>query len=240
MQCPAIFNLLLHYLFDSLGRLPYKVILLTLSFHEIPSTIRNIFVYVPSRLLQVLNANNLIICNTGTTPTFVGSRGNSCIDFTICNLAGINLIHNWKVDQGKSLSDHEAICYSLDLGNRTSFASRSPAKCDWQLYETLVSSSFDMSPFWFKPVVTSADLDDRQLFISNTLLRSFEQVCPLTRGTRRSTVPWWNSELTKAKQSAKALRRKFNRKRNSPDWELYAEANRRYANLIRTAKRQNW
>ena len=110
------------------------------------------------QLLQVLNANNLIICNTGTSPTFVGSRGSSCIDLTICNLAGINLIQNWRVNQGKSLSDHEAICYSLDLGNRTSFASRSPAKCDWQLYETLVSASFDMSPYWFKPVVTAADL----------------------------------------------------------------------------------
>ena len=35
MQCPAIFNLLLRNLFDSLGRQPYRVILLTLSFHEI-------------------------------------------------------------------------------------------------------------------------------------------------------------------------------------------------------------
>ena len=38
MQFPEIFNLLLRNLFDSLGRLPYKVILQILSFHEIPST----------------------------------------------------------------------------------------------------------------------------------------------------------------------------------------------------------
>ena len=47
MQCPAIFNLQFRNLFDSLGRLPYKVILLTLSFHEMAITIVR-SMYVPS------------------------------------------------------------------------------------------------------------------------------------------------------------------------------------------------
>ena len=50
MQCLANFYLLLLILFDSFGSVPYKTSLLTLSFHETPSTIRSILVYVPSKL----------------------------------------------------------------------------------------------------------------------------------------------------------------------------------------------
>ena len=191
-------------------------------------------------LLQVINSNNLVICNIGNAPTFVGSRGHSCIDLTICNRLGLNLLQKWRVDPGKSLSDHEAIRFNLTLGTVSSFATRSPAKCDWDLYEQLITTTFDSHPFWFKPVRNQADLDARQEFISNTLLRCYETACPLTIGTRRSTVPWWNADLTKAKQSAKLLRRKANRTRNNQDWELYREANKRYTRLIQQAKRANW
>ena len=81
-------------------------------------------------LLQTLSANNLIICNTGNKHTFVGKLGNSVIDLTICNTLGFNIIQDWKVDQGKSLSDHEAIIFKLALGNQVSYATRSPSKCD--------------------------------------------------------------------------------------------------------------
>ena len=191
-------------------------------------------------LLQTLSANNLIICNTGSTPTFVGNLGHSVIDLTICNPLGYNLIKDWKVEKGKSLSDHEAITFNIALGNQVSLATRSPSKCDWHLYQQLIEAEFTRNPFWFKPVSTAADLDARQLFISDILRRSFNAACPITRGTIRSSVPWWTAELTKSKQSAKALRRKANRTRNNQDWVLYREANRMYSKLLKQARRKNW
>ncbi len=191
-------------------------------------------------LLQTLSANNLILCNTGNTPTFVGKLGHSVIDLTICNTLGYNLIKDWKVESGKSLSDHEAITFKLALGDQVSFATRSPSKCDWQLYQELIEAEFSRNPFWFKPVNTAEDLNARQLFISNILRSSFNAACPITRSTRRSTVPWWTAELTKSKHSTKALRRKANRSRNNHDWELYREANREYSKLLKQARRKNW
>ena len=109
-----------------------------------------------------------------------------------------------------------------------------------QLYQQLIEAEFSRHPLWFKPVSTAADLDARQLFISDTLRRCFNAACPITRGTRRSTVPWWSPQLTKSKQSTKALRRKANRTKNNQDWELYREANRTYSKLLKQARRKNW
>ena len=191
-------------------------------------------------LLADLNSNNLVLCNTGTTPTFVGNLGHSCIDLTLTNPLGANLIRNWEVAQGKSLSDHEAIRFNLALDSQVSFATRSTSKCDWQLYQQLVEAHFAQHPFWFAPVSTTEDLSARQQFISDALRSCFNTACPITRGTRRSSVPWWNAELTKVKQSTKALRRKANRTRNNTDWVLFREASRSYKKLLKQAKRKGW
>ena len=191
-------------------------------------------------LVTELNSNNLVLCNTGNKPTFVGRLGHSVIDLTLTNSLGINLLNDREVCPGKSLSDHEAIRFNLSVDSPESFATRSISKCDWQLYQQLVQAHFTLHPFWFKAVSTAEDLTARQEFISDALRSCFNTACPLTRSTFRSSVPWWSAELTKAKQTAKARRRKANRTRNHGDWELYREANRTYTKLIKLAKRKGW
>ena len=51
IQCPN-FDLLLLILPDSFGNFPYRILLLPLSFHESPSTMRTILVFVPSKLFS--------------------------------------------------------------------------------------------------------------------------------------------------------------------------------------------
>ena len=191
-------------------------------------------------LLLELNSNNLVLCNSGNRPTFVGKLGHSCIDLTIANTLGANLLRNWEVTQGKSLSDHEAIRFNLALDSQVSFATRSISKCNWQLYQQLVEAHFTQHPFWFAPVTNIEDLSARQLFVSDTLRSCFNTACPFSRGTRRTSIPWWNAELTKVKQTAKALRRKANRSRNNSDWLLYREASRTYKQKLKQAKRTGW
>ncbi|KAL5247005.1 hypothetical protein ACHWQZ_G019016 [Mnemiopsis leidyi] len=70
--------------------------------------------------------------------------------------------------------------------------------------------------------------------------RCFNTACPLSTGIRRSSIPWWSAELTKAKQTAKALRRKANRTKNNSDWEHYRTANRAYSKLLKQSKRKGW
>ena len=143
------------------------------------------------------------------------------------------------MDKGKSLSGHEAISFKLGLGDRVSFATRSSSKCDWKLYNQLVAAELDRHPFWFSSVNEATDLNARQQFLSDILRRSFNSACPITRGILRSSVPWWTTELTTAKQTSEALRHKANRTRNNQNWELSRDANRTYNKLPTRAKRTN-
>ena len=191
-------------------------------------------------LIQLISSNNLVLCNQGNIPTFVGRRGKSVIDLTLTNTLGQNLLRDWKVASHKSLSDHEALTFKLTVGETVTFATRYAKNCDWSLYQQLVEQQLKSHPFWFQPVVTPSDLDKRQQFIDKILLDSFNQACPITQGSKQSSTPWWSAELTKAKQTSKALRRKAKRYKNNNDWELYREANRTYTNLIKSEKFTGW
>ena len=191
-------------------------------------------------LLQSLNANNLVICNSGNTPTFVGKLGHSAIDLTIVNPLGLDILRDWKVSPGISLSDHQAITFNLAVDSKSSYATRSTAKCDWTLYQQLVESHLKRNPFWFQPVSSATELNARQNFISQALRSCFNDACPITRGSFKSSSPWWTAELTQTKQTTKALRRKANRTRNNADWELFRDANRLYTKLLKQAKRIGW
>ena len=162
-------------------------------------------------VLQYISANNLVICNEGTTPTFVGNLGHSIVDLTLTNVLGQHLVQFWKVDTSQSLSDHQILSYSLSLGNSPSFATCSSSKCDWSLYQKLVKSAFEQLLFWFQPVATGVVLNKRQNFVNSILLYCLNQAFPVTRSSFISSTTWWTADLTTASQSTKALRRKANR-----------------------------
>ena len=191
-------------------------------------------------LLQSLSSNNLVLINSGSTPTFRSKQGKSVIDLTFTNTYGNQLINNWKVDTNNSVSGHEIIRYRLDLGETSHYATRSMAKCDWNLYQELVENSFTNKPFWFQPVANIEDLNKRQAFVNKILNDCFNIACPIVKGIRRSAIPWWNAELTKAKSNTKFLRKKAHKSSCESDWLAYKEQNKEYRKLICSAKRQGW
>ena len=187
-----------------------------------------------------INSNNLVICNSGNTPTFNSPNGNSVIDLTLANSLGINLLHNWKVLTGASTSDHEALSFDLKMGEKETVVSRSVKRCDWKLYSTLVEQAFGEHPFWFKSVISQADLDTRQDHINQILTSCFNKACPIIKGKLRSAVPWWTAELTKTKSTVKSLRRKAHRSKDKQDWFNYKSKDRTYTALINQAKKSSW
>ena len=56
------------------------------------------------------------IVNTGNTPTFIGARGQSIIDHTLCTHDIATRIADWCVEEGEAtLFDHRLISYSLRM-----------------------------------------------------------------------------------------------------------------------------
>ena len=191
-------------------------------------------------LLLSLSANNLVLANTGNIPTFRSKVGNSVIDLTFTNISGSNLINSWHVDVRDSISGHETLRYNLELGSVSSSTTRCLAKCDWALYRELVEQAFKDKPYRFQPVATVSDLNKRQHFIDSILTECFNKACPLIQVKRKSAVPWWSAELTKAKINTKLLKRKAYKSNSGHDWDAYKSQNTQYKNLIKSSKRQGW
>ena len=191
-------------------------------------------------LFPIINSNNLIISNTGNTPTFQNHIGSSVIDLTLCNSKAINLIQKWKVSTGASTSDHNLISFNLDFGGRDYVINRSVKRCDWEVYKTLVAHRFQQQPFRFKPNLTQQDLNTKQDFINDILEDCFNTACPIIRGKIKTSAPWWTPELTKAKSTAKYLRRRANRTKRQEDRDKCKTADKQYTHDIIQAKNLGW
>ena len=111
---------------------------------------------------------------------------------------------------------------------------------DWNMYKDIIKEKFQTNPFWFQPVCSTEQLNKRQEFVDNIMLDAFNRACPIIKGTRRTTIPWWTPELTQAKQSAKNLNRKARKSKCKADWDRYKIANKHFSKLIRSQKRKAW
>lgn len=62
-----------------------------------------------SELFEYSVANNLLVANLGSQPTFSDFRREEVIDFTFTNALAVSLIDNWHVITDNCLSDHNRI-----------------------------------------------------------------------------------------------------------------------------------
>ena len=83
-------------------------------------------------------------------------------------------------------------------------------------------------------------MNNRVDFLTRLLNSCFDKACPLIRSRIKSTTPWWNAELTSAKQSTQQLRKLANRTKTNSDTDNYRKSYKRYNNLIKQAKREGW
>ncbi|KAH1021244.1 hypothetical protein HUJ04_010781 [Dendroctonus ponderosae] len=66
------------------------------------------------RLENWILANNLVVINQGTTPTFNNANGSSIIDFTLSSINISQRVTHWKVDrETENLSDHNNISFEV-------------------------------------------------------------------------------------------------------------------------------
>ena len=67
-------------------------------------------------LVDFLDSSGLDFANKGSVPTFVGARGQTVIDVTICSRNLVNLIRDWRVLDEDSLADHQYLEFWLGDG----------------------------------------------------------------------------------------------------------------------------
>ena len=152
-------------------------------------------------LCNLINDLDLNIENTGNAPTFVNTRGfSSRIDITLTNKHARNIISEWKVHEEISLSDHKMISFKADLGNNNTYYRRFYENANWSTFKTKVESKLKENPFIFKTNENS--LDQNMNYINNLLQQTLDEICPRTKVTHKSKIPW-NNEIESLKQKTK-------------------------------------
>lgn len=157
--------------------------------------------------------NELYVANLHSdTPTFMSTQGESNIDLTIVSGNNLAAIHDWKVLNICTTSDHNLIMYDYRLSlNKRRILYRQQnfnvKKANRDKFEQLVESNFDDEVLH---KLISVDCDGAvQLF--NSTLRS---ICAYSIPKKRSglrTVPWWNTEIARLRKEVKCTKKQMMR-----------------------------
>lgn len=191
-------------------------------------------------LCDTLSTNNLTPSNTGTIPTFRNHIGSSVIDITLMNCLATSFLDKWKVDRFKSISDHERIRISLNIGNRTRKLIKLTKKCDWLLYHSLVQSSLSKHPYRYSPITTLTKLDINTDFITKVMTDAFDKACPTAWVTNKTKTPWWNAEIEEHRAQLRSLTNRVHKHKTTSNLSAKQAAKHNLNRSIKVAKRASW
>ena len=184
-------------------------------------------------LLDFLSTNNIDICNTGDTPTFVNSIRQEVLDLTLCSPIVSEKIKDWHVSDETSLSDHKHILFTWMGETLMQVEYRNPRRTNWDLYRQTLFQQYTFS----NKIRSAQQLELASEKLSQSITSAYTHSCPTKAVTSNRDVPWWNKKLAKLR---KMTRRLFNRAKITLNWSLYKQALSEYNREIRKSKRKTW
>ncbi|XP_045453518.1 uncharacterized protein LOC123662762 [Melitaea cinxia] len=191
--------------------------------------------------VSFLLATKLNVINRGSEPTFVTSRSQTIIDLTLATEHVSEYISDWHVSDDVSCSDHRWIKYNLEVTLTSPTPRRNPRKMDRGRYELLTAEKLKGVELPDNHEGTE-DIDNHINQITDCLITSFEQTCPLSSSRARQFCKgyWWGPELEKLRRRVRKL---FNRAKNTRlehHWDAYKQAQYHYKRRIRIRKKECW
>lgn len=193
-----------------------------------------------SILLDALVPLDVVLLNTGDTPTFTGAQGNSVVDLTFTSDTLAPQVTSWTVSELYTNSDHQAIVFEIE----TSRSSNPPRRqsCKWNA-RTLDAEC--LSAMMTSAVVPTGPTEE----MAAELMAAIKSACDasMTRASgrrRRSPVYWWTDDIAVLRRSCLRARRLAQRARGRPNEDAcrtnYASARRLLRAAIKTSKRLCW
>ena len=163
-------------------------------------------------LLEALAKLDVSLANEGTISTFRRDSRESIIDVTFCSPSLVANM-NWRVCEGYTHSDHQAIRYCI--GQRTSAAMR----------RTIVSERKWKTKAFDKDLFVEALREDSSIVDLNAdeLIESLSRACDIAMPrkseprNRRRPAYWWNETLSTLRASCLRARRRVQRARTDAD-----------------------
>ena len=184
------------------------------------------------KLLEFLSASDLSILNRGNRPTFINRVRQEVIDLTLCSPSVEPEVSGWHVSQEYSMSDHQTICFSLSADKIPHVPFRNPRKTNWESFrEKLVWRLGE----WDCAIKNTIDIDAEVKNLTDSLIFSFHESCPLIMPKERKKTPWNFSNLKALKVACNTA---WNRRHRC--YEAFVESRKAYKKACRQAKRKSW
>lgn len=181
---------------------------------------------------------NLVILNTGTTPTFERGRSQSYIDVTgaTANLAG--KVKDWEVLSGEVLTYHHHILFNVDCQARVGRRQQG------------IRSIFDSKRFEeLIRLKASQEQIDCLEGLSALMVSATKGATTIVREGQRERPYWWNAGIENQRRICHQLRRRVTRAHARGAGEYghvnglevqYRESCKLLKRLIRQSKREHW
>ena len=131
------------------------------------------------RLEEFILANELVVMNNGSLPTFQTVRASSIIDVTLATHIASTKLSGWRVCPDDMFSDHKLIKMSLSHLNPVPAFSRCLNKTDWPLFTSIVDGELETHEAHSVPALWSNDTIEGQLAkLEQTMEAALELTCP--------------------------------------------------------------
>lgn len=162
-----------------------------------------------SNLLEALAKLNVDLANEGTISTYRREGRESIIDVTFCSPG---LIRNWRVHEGYTHSDHQAIRYRIGRDPQVVSGGAQVNERRWKI------ANFNKDVFAEAlrlEAVVNPSVDELIALLS----RACDATMPREGKPRHSRPPayWWNSKIADLRANCHRARRRMQRARNDAE-----------------------
>jgi hypothetical protein len=143
-------------------------------------------------LMEFILSEDLRILNEGNRPTFINRVREEVIDITFCSSDIEFEISDWRVSSEDSLSDHQTINFKMFADPPPPISYRNPKATNWEAFNFRLDRRLRNRN---SNITTIAELENESDVISNAIVQSYKESCPLKTASSKSANPWWNDEL---------------------------------------------
>ncbi|CAB0030847.1 unnamed protein product, partial [Trichogramma brassicae] len=191
-------------------------------------------------LMDSLAPLDVVLLNTGNTPTFVGPNGQSIIDVTFVSDTLAPRTTSWQVSKLYTHSDHQALLFGIRDARPPGPAPH--RSCRW--------NSRSLNETSFTTMMAGAEITQRSTEeMAAELMSAITGACDasVARATgrgRHGPVYWWTDGISDLRRACMRARRLAQRARGRPNEDArraeFTTARHQLRATIRASKRQCW
>lgn len=208
------------------------------------------------QMYGALTEMDMQVLNSGNVPTFDTIRGgvrySSHVDVTACTEDILNLVVGWRVMEGLTCSDHNAIFFRVNLRRskginieRTTRRYNSK-KANWSLFReklTQVLLSNNLTDQELNKIKNKKEIDKVVIHINEAIAEACNETIPLKKTKEILTIPWWSKQLEKLKKEVTTRRRRIRSaapNRRQMVVSLYLKQKETYEKAVKEAMERSW